>query len=116
MDALWNAFVAEGVKNMPLFFAGCMTLFTTAVAGYKVKQKLLLTAAKDAAVEAEKLIGPGQGPLKKKKANDLLGKTWHGRMTTQMNMQTLIQEHGMKEVDRRASLVPQPNPETDDTK
>ncbi len=112
MEAIWTEIIEAILPWIKPTVAAAFGLLIT----WLLKRAALIKAAKDAAVEAEKAIGPGQGPQKKRKANDLLKQTWHGKMTTQMNMEAVIQEHGMKEITRRASMVPKPNAEADETK
>lgn len=104
MEQLAQAVVDALLPRIPEL----VSLVMAAIGIWVGKQQLLKGAAKNAAVAAEVLIGPGHGKRKKQKANQLLSETWHGKMTTQMNMAAVIQEHGMKEVTRRASAPPKP--------
>ena len=118
MDAIWNELVKAVIPWIgPGVSAGMAFLIA-----WLGTQKHLRTVAKNAAVEAEKQIGPGHGADKKKKANELVATTlnkkpWKRKLAavTMTNMETMIEEHGMKEITRRASLVPKPITETDDT-
>lgn len=111
MDTIWNEFV----KAVIPWIAPAVGAIMTFVIAWFGKQAALKKAAVEAARAAEN-AQLADNAAKKAHATQLLKGTLSGFMTGRNGIDHVIDDHAVPELKRRASLVPKPNPETDETK
>lgn len=111
---IYNAIVSAFLPYIPTL-VGAVVAVVLAWLGWLGKQAVLRKAAVKAAEDAE-AAELADNAAKKRHAMGRMNRTLAGKFSTMTNMQAVLEQHAVPEMKRRASMVPKPNPETDDTK